>query len=123
MCFGPIGIPEGFGELTGGDVGVLRELDERGLNVCIVTDYPLLSDNVLLIEAGEAVRYGIAHERALRMITINPAVSLGLGDRLGSIAVGKDADMVLWSAIPALETSARPVATIIDGQIVYRRQD
>lgn len=123
VCFGPIGIPEGFGELTGGDVGVLRELDERGLNVCIVTDYPLLSDNVLLIEAGEAVRYGIAHERALRMITINPAVSLGLGDRLGSIAVGKDADMVLWSAIPALETSARPVATIIDGQIVYRRQD
>ncbi len=122
VCFGPIGIPEGVGELTGGDVGMLRELDERGLNVCIVTDYPLLTDNILLIEAGEAVRYGISHERALRMITINPAVSLGVGDRMGSIAVGKDADLVLWSAVPALDTSARPMATIIDGQVVFCRE-
>ena len=119
VCFGPIGIPEGVGELTGGDVSMLRELDERGLNVCLVTDYPLLTDNILLIEAGEAVRYGIPHDRALRMITINPAKSLGVADRLGSIAVGKDADLVIWSAIPALETRAKVLHTIINGKIVY----
>lgn len=119
VCFGPIGIPEGVGELTGGDVSMLRELDERGLNVCLVTDYPLLTDHILLIEAGEAVRYGIPHDRALRMITINPARSLSLGDRLGSIAAGKDADLVIWSAIPALETRAKVLHTIINGKIVY----
>lgn len=119
VCFGPIGIPEGVGELTGGDVAVLRELDERGLNVCLVTDYPLLTDNILLIEAGDAVRYGVAHDRALRMITINPARSLGLDGRIGSIAEGKDADLVLWSAVPALETRASVVCTVINGEIVY----
>lgn len=119
ICYGPIGIPEGVGELTGGDVGMLRELDERGLNVCLVTDYPLLTDNILLIEAGEAVRYGVPHDRALRMITINPARSLKLDDRLGSIREGKDADLVVWSAIPALETCAKPLCTIIDGKVVY----
>lgn len=119
VCFGPIGIPEGVGELTGGDVAVLRELDDRGLNVCLVTDYPLMTDNILLIEAGEAVRYGIAHERALRMVTINPARSLELDERIGSIREGKDADMVLWNAIPALETRAKAVCTIIDGEVVY----
>ena len=120
LCFGPIGIPEGVGELTGGDVAMLKEFDDRGLNVCLVTDYPLLTDHILQIEAGEAVRYGIAHDRALRMITINPAQSLQLADRMGSVREGKDADLVVWNAIPALETKARPVCTIIDGEIVYQ---
>lgn len=121
ICFGPIGIPEGYGEVCGGDVAQVRELDERGLNVSLVTDYPLLADNVLLIQAGEAVRYGVPHDRALRMITINPAKSFGLDDRLGSIVVGKDADLVVWSAIPALETAATPLYTIIDGEVVYKK--
>lgn len=120
LCYGPIGIPEGVGELTGGDVGMLKEFDDRGLNVCIVTDYPLLTDNVLQIEAGEAVRYGVAHDRALRMITINPAKALRVDDRLGSVREGKDADLVVWNAVPALDTAARPVYTIIDGKIVYQ---
>lgn len=119
VCYGPIGIPEGYGELTGGDVGMVRKLDERGLNVCLVTDYPLLSDNILLIEAGEAVRCGVPHDRVLRMITINAAKGLMLDDRMGSVRTGKDADLVLWSAIPALETRAKPLYTIIDGKIVH----
>lgn len=120
LCFGPIGIPEGYGELCGGDVAQVRELDERGLNVCLVTDYPLLADNILLIQAGEAVRYGVPHDRALRMITINAAKGLALDNRLGSISAGKDTDLVVWSAIPALETAAKPLYTIIDGEIVYQ---
>ena len=119
VCFGPIGIAEGYGELTGGDVGYLRELDDRGLNVSLITDGPICGPSVLLTSAGEAVRYGIDHIRALRMVTINPATGLRVGDRLGSITVGKDADIVLWSAIPALETAARAVYTIIDGKVVF----
>lgn len=121
LCFGPIGIPEGYGECTGGDVAQVRSLDEKGLNVCLVTDYPLISDNVLLIHAGEAVRYGVPHQRALSMVTINAARGLKLEGRLGSIKEGKDADLVVWSAVPALDTSAKPLYTVIDGKIVYQK--
>ena len=80
----------------------------------------MLADNILLIQAGEAVRYGVPHDRALRMITINAAKGLALDNRLGSISAGTDADLVVWSAIPALETAAKPLYTIIDGEIVYQ---
>ena len=120
ICFGPIGIAEGYGELTGGDVGFLRELDDRGLNVCLITDGPILGARTLLISAGEAVRYGVAHDRALRMVTINAAIALRVDERIGSIKEGKDADLVLWSAVPALDTSARALMTIIEGKVVYK---
>lgn len=122
VCFGPIQIPEGTGELTGGDVGMVKELDDRGLNVCLITDGPLFAPEVLLISAGEAVRRGVAHDRALRMITINAAKTLRLEDRLGSLRPGKDADVVLWSAVPALDTAARVRCTIINGKIVFRSE-
>lgn len=120
IMFGPIGIPEGYGELTGGDVGFLRELDEKGLNVCLITDGPICGADILLISAGEAVRYGVPHMRALQMITLNAAKGLGVDDRIGSIKIGKDGDLVIFDAIPALETSARIKFTIMDGQIVYK---
>lgn len=120
VCFGPIGIAEGYGELTGGDVAYVKELDDRGLNVCLITDGPLVGPAALLISAGEAVRYGVAHMQALRMITINAARALDVDDRLGSLAPGKDGDVVLWSAIPALDTSARVRYTIINDKIVYQ---
>lgn len=120
ICFGPFGIAEGYGELTGGDVAYVKELDDRGLNVCLITDGPLVGPAALLISAGEAVRYGISHMRALRMVTINAAKALGVDDRLGSLVPGKDADLVLWSSIPALETSASPRYTIINGKVVYQ---
>ena len=91
-----------------------------GLNVCLITDGPIAGPEALLISAGEAVRYGVPHMRALRMVTINAAKALRVEDRLGSLAPGKDADVVLWNGIPALETCARVQYTIIDGKIVYQ---
>ena len=120
VCFGPVGIAEGYGELTGGDGAYVPELDQRGLNVCLITDGPICGPAALLISAGEAVRYGVPHLRALRMVTCNAAKALRVDDRLGTLAPGKDADVVLWSAVPALETSARVRYTIIDGKIIYR---
>ena len=121
VCFGPVGIPEGYGELTGGDVAYVKALDDRGLNVCLVTDGPLIGPSALLISAGDAVRYGMDHMRALRMVTINAAKALRVDSRLGSLTPGKDGDIVLWNGIPALETAARVYYTIIDGKVVYRR--
>lgn len=120
VCFGPIGIPEGYGELTGGDVAYVKALDDRGLNVCLVTDGPLIGPGALVISAGDAVRHGMAHMRALRLVTINAAKALHVDDRLGSLVPGKDADIVLWNGVPALETAAHVCYTIISGQVVFR---
>jgi imidazolonepropionase-like amidohydrolase len=118
--FGPIGVPNGYGELTGADIFCVNELDKRGLNVTLITDAPIFSLDQLIVAAGEAVRWGTPHERALRMITINGAKALGLEDRVGSLEAGKDADVVLFQGIPALDVHAEVKYTIIDGEIVYR---
>ncbi len=117
--YGPIGVPTGYGELTGADLKDVALLDELGVNVSIISDSPILSEDVLLIQAGEAVRNGVSPERALRMITINPAKALGIQERVGSLEVGKDGDVVLYTALPVQEVSARLRYTIIEGKIVF----
>ena len=123
ICFGPIGIAEGYGEHAGGDVAYVKELDDRDLNVCLITDGPVAGPEALLISAGEAVRCGVSHLRALRMVTINAAKALDVDDRLGSLTPGKDADIVLWSGVPALETAAHVRYSIINGAVVYQSDD
>ncbi len=69
-------------------------------------------------EAAKSVKYGnISEEEALKMCTLNPATMLHVADRVGSIKVGKDADLVLWSDNP-LSIYAKAEKTIVDG-IVY----
>ena len=55
------------------------------------------------------------------MITINPAKTLHVDDRVGSIKAGKDGDIVLFDGVPALEVAAGVKYTIVEGSIVYRR--
>lgn len=70
-------------------------------------------------EAAKTIKYGDMSEvEALAMVTINPAKLLHLDDRMGSIRVGKDADVVLWSDHP-LSIYAKPEKTIVDGTIYY----
>ena len=57
-------------------------------------------------------------EEALRMVTLNPAWIIGVDDRVGSIDVGKDADLVVWSADP-LSTYARAEKVYIDGDLFF----
>lgn len=74
-------------------------------------------------EAAKTVKYGgMAEEEALKMVTLNPAKLLHLDKRVGSIKVGKDADVVLWSDNP-LSIYAKVMYTIIDGQIYYDRKE
>ncbi|MBP5982127.1 MAG: amidohydrolase family protein [Fluviicola sp.] len=73
-------------------------------------------------EAAKIVKYGgISEEEAWKMVTLNPAKLLHLDDRMGSIKVGKDADLVLWSANP-LSIEAKVVYTIVDGEVLYDSQ-
>ena len=76
----------------------------------------------LNIEAAKAMRYGdLSEEEALKLVTWNPAVQLGIQSRVGSIEVGKDADLAIWTAHP-LSVYARVDTTFIDGTIFFDRQ-
>jgi len=68
------------------------------------------------------MRYGdLSEDEALKLITINPAIQLGIQERVGSIEVGKDADVVIWSGHP-LSVYARVATTFIDGDIFFDRE-
>ncbi|MFP3893276.1 amidohydrolase [Exiguobacterium indicum] len=95
-----------------------RILHEHGLEISITTDHPYTPVQYLNLCAGLAAREGLPVDVALRAITIHPARSLGVDDRVGSIEVGKDADLVLWSHFP-LDYLAKPLMTMIDGKIIF----
>lgn len=70
-------------------------------------------------EAAKSVKYaGISEEDALKMVTLNPARMLHLDNQMGSIKVGKSADIVLWTDHP-LSVYAKPEKTIIDGKVYF----
>ncbi|MAE27582.1 MAG: hypothetical protein CMJ87_01190 [Planctomycetes bacterium] len=74
-------------------------------------------------EAAKSVRYaGMDPVAALRLVTLNPALQLGIGERVGSIEVGKDADLVLLSGDP-LSSLSRVELTLVDGQVEFERRD
>ena len=70
--------------------------------------------------AALAVDAGLDVEEGWRAITINPANLTGIGDRVGSLEVGKDADVVIWTANPMTTVGAHAYMTLIDGNIIYR---
>ncbi|PWJ58468.1 imidazolonepropionase-like amidohydrolase [Dyadobacter jejuensis] len=73
-------------------------------------------------EAAKTVLYGgVPQEEAWKMVTLNPAKLLHLDDRMGSVKVGKDADLVLWNDHP-LSIYARPDFTMIEGAFYFDRK-
>ena len=73
-------------------------------------------------EAAKSVKWGgLSDDEALALVTINPAKQLRIDDRVGSLEVGKDADVVIWTHHP-LSTYAIVERTYIDGQLYYDRQ-
>ena len=69
-------------------------------------------------QAALSVRDGLDRETALRALTINPARIAGIDDRLGSIEIGKDADLVIWSGDP-LDVLSRVERALIQGDEIY----
>jgi imidazolonepropionase-like amidohydrolase len=95
-------------------------MQKVGLNVCINSDDAEMARR-LNQEAGKVVQYGgVPETEALNMVTINPAKALHVADKVGSIKVGKDADLVLWSDNP-LSIYAKSLYTIVDGTIYFDR--
>lgn len=119
VIFGPTCEPLFPGEGGKLDYECCKMLDDRGVNVAVMTDGPVTAINVLLYEIGEAVRKGMDPVRALGMVTVNAARILGIEDRVGSLAVGMDADILVWSALPSLAADAVLERVIIDGKTVF----
>jgi imidazolonepropionase-like amidohydrolase len=96
-------------------------MQEAGVVVALNSDDAEMSRR-LNQEAGKMVKYGnVSETDALKMITLNPARLMHLDDRMGSIRVGKDADLVLWDEHP-LSVYARALTTWVDGIPYYDRE-
>ena len=96
-------------------------LSRAGLCVNIITDAPVIPLRFLPMCAGLAVNSGLDKQEAWKAITINPARTLGVDDRVGSLEPGKDADVVIWTSDPLSTVGGEAYMTIIDGKIVYHR--
>ncbi len=96
-------------------------MQKVGLNVAINSDDAEMARR-LNQEAAKSVKYGgMSEEDALKLVTINPATMLHVGDKTGSIKVGKDADLVLWSDNP-LSIYAKSLITMVDGTVYFDRE-
>lgn len=96
-------------------VGVLNR---AGVLTAITTDHPVSLIASLPICAGLAVKAGLPLEEGYRAITVNAARICGVADRVGTLEVGKDADIAVFSGNP-MEIFTRTLYTVIDGNIVY----
>ena len=97
-----------------------RDMAAAGVPFAITTDSPVTPLARLPLCAGFAVSEGLDEEAAWRAITINPATFIGVADRVGSLEVGKDGDVVIWSANPLKIIGASALVTVIDGKVVHR---
>ena len=100
--------------LTPANPGILAE---AGIPTAIITDHPVIPIQYLAMCAGLAVREGMSEDDAVKAITINPAKICGIDNRVGSIEVGKDADLVVFDTNPLAMTS-KPKLVIAGGKII-----
>lgn len=93
------------------------KLNAAGVTIAFASAYADTHNLRLLPQvAGNAVANGLPYDAALAALTINPAKIYGVADRLGSLEIGKIADVVVWDGDP-LEVSTRPIAVLIDGRV------
>ena len=96
-------------------------LHRAGITVALTTDHPVSRIQYLPLCAALAAKEGWSEEAALRAITIDAAKICRVDHRLGSLAVGKDGDLVLYRGSP-LEISGSAEATVIDGRVVWKKE-
>jgi imidazolonepropionase-like amidohydrolase len=119
VLIGPLFTSRSKVELRNRSLANPGRLAAAGVEISIITDHPVVPIHFLVHQATLAVKEGLDAGTALRSITINPARVMGVEDRVGSLAAGKDADLVLWTGDP-LDVMQRALAVWIGGREVYR---
>ena len=89
----------------------------KGVTLAMCTDHPVVPIQYLFLSAAMAVRGGMSREDALRTVTLTPAVIAGVGNRVGSLTKGKDADLLVIEGDP-FDVTQRPKLVFIDGEAV-----
>ncbi|MBL8863697.1 MAG: amidohydrolase family protein [Planctomycetes bacterium] len=97
---------------------VAKVLEDAGVPFALSSHGSGEVDSRLAMQAGYAMSGGLGFDSALAAVTSTPAKLLGVDQRVGTIEVGKDADLVLWSGEP-FQPGSRVVATIVDGVLRY----
>lgn len=97
-------------------------LHKEGIKVAITTDHPVTRIQDLAICAGFAAKAGLGIEEGLKAITINPAEICNVSHRVGSIEIGKDADIAIFDGNP-MEIFTKTLYTIIDGKVAYKSEN
>lgn len=120
VCVGPTLTRKSKIELKNKSWETYQALAEQDIEVSITTDHPYVPIQYLNVCAALAAREGLSQQKALEGITIAPARNLGVADRVGSIEIGKDADLVLWSGHP-FDYMSKPVWTMINGETVFSK--
>ena len=118
VLYGPLIVSRSKVEVRDRSLRAPGILDRAGVAVSIITDHPVVPIEYLITQVSLAVREGLDRDAGLRAVTLNPARVLGVDDRVGSLTVGKDADVVLWSGDP-LDLQSRVLRTWVDGVEVY----
>ena len=91
-----------------------------GQDISIITDAPVIPLQYLPITVGLAISKGLPYRKGLEAVTINPARMMGVEGRVGSIEIGKDADLVVWEDKPFI-TIQDPKLVMIDGKIIEKK--
>ena len=118
VLIGPLFTSRSKVELRNRSLANPGRLAAAGVQISIITDHPVVPVHFLVDQATLSVKEGLDPVTALRAITINPARVLGVNHRVGSLGVGKDADVVLWSGDP-LDVMQRALRVFIAGHQVY----
>lgn len=106
-------------ETQNSDFKTVGILQKAGIKVAITTDHPVTRLQDLCVCAGFAAKEGLGIEEGLKAITINAAEICNVSDRIGSLEVGKDADIAIFDGNP-MEVFTKALYTIIDGKVVYK---
>jgi imidazolonepropionase-like amidohydrolase len=96
-------------------------LHKAGVKIAIMTDAPVIPLQYLPLAAALSAKFGLDRMEALKAITINPAEILGLAEQVGSLEVGKDADIVIWDKHP-FDLEAQTHLVMINGIITNEKQ-
>ena len=118
VIIGPLLTSRSKVELRNRSLANPGRLVAAGVTIAITTDHPVVPIHFLIHQATLAVKEGLDPDTALRALTINPARILGVDDRIGSLAPGKDASLVIWSGDP-LDVMSRAERAVLDGREIY----
>lgn len=98
-----------------------RIFEESGLLFAIMTDHPVVPEESQRMQLSQMIKHGLSRQAAFDAVTKNAAKIVGLDKRVGEIAKGKDADIVIWDADP-FDTYSHADVVLVDGRIAHVRR-